>query len=130
MKTTQMGSCMLLAMLALLITASQRLNAQQQSQQPALKLTFVPLGNGANALLMESPQPSPNNRFRAIQTHPDHNNNFNYFLLRELAARGYRALAVNLRAGERSRRVPAGARRRSEIRAQRARRRKSHLCDA
>ena len=39
--------------------------------------------------------PSPKRRIVAINTHPDHNNNFNYFIGRELAARGYRALAVN-----------------------------------
>ena len=55
----------------------------------------MPLANNANALLIESAEPSPKRRIVAINTHPDHNNNFNYFLLRELAARGYRALAVN-----------------------------------
>jgi hypothetical protein len=62
---------------------------------PSLKTTFVPLANNANALLIESAEPSPKRRIVAINTHPDHNNNFNYFIGRELAARGYRALAVN-----------------------------------
>src|SRR5262245_37701567 len=97
MRARQMrrGASLLLAVLALFTAQGQRPHAQQQGQQPALKTTFVPLLNNANGLLMESPQPSPNRRIVAIQTHPDHNNNFNYFILRELAARGYRALALN-----------------------------------
>lgn len=97
MRVTQLRrNAILLAVIAVLTMPAQRPEAQQQrQQQPPLKLTYVDLGNRSNGLLMESPQPSANNRFLVIQTHPDHNNNFNYFLLRELASRGYRALAVN-----------------------------------
>ena len=97
MESRQIRRCVVLASVTLLTTPGQRAGAQQQrpQQQPQLKTTYVALGNNANALLMESLDPSPNSRILAIQTHPDHNNNFNYFLLRELAARGYRALAVN-----------------------------------
>ena len=88
----------LLAIVALLTTQGQRTMPaaeRQRQQQPSLKTTFVPLANNANALLIESAEPGPKRRIVAINTHPDHNNNFNYFIGRELAARGYRALAVN-----------------------------------
>ncbi len=81
----------LLAVVALVTTHGQRADAQQ----PALKTTFVALANGANAVLLESAEPSPKRRIVAINTHPDHNNNFNYFIGRELAARGYRVLLMN-----------------------------------
>ena len=85
-----------LVVVAIVASQAQQSNAQQQRQaQPVLKLTYAELGNRSNGLLMESPQPSPNSRFLVIQVHPDHANTFNYFLLRELASRGYRALAVN-----------------------------------
>jgi len=38
-------------------------------------------------LLVEPLQPGPKSRIIAINTHPDHNNNFEYFIGRELAAR-------------------------------------------
>lgn len=81
----------LLAALALLTTQGQR----AQAQSPSLKTTFVALANGANAVLLEAAQPSPKQRILAINTHPDHNNNFNYFIGRELAERGYRVLLLN-----------------------------------
>jgi pimeloyl-ACP methyl ester carboxylesterase len=86
-----MKASLLIAIAALLTTGGQRADAQQ----PQLKTTYVSLANNANAVLLESPQPGPNSRIVAINTHPDHNNNFNYFIGRELAARGYRALGVN-----------------------------------
>jgi len=97
MRVTQIRRpAIVLAVVALFTTPAQRPQAQQQGQQqPMFKTTFVPLLNNANALLIESPQPGPNSRIVAIQTHPDHANNFNYGILRELAARGYRALALN-----------------------------------
>jgi len=99
MSAKQIGryASLLVAVVALLTTQGQRTGAQQQQQQqqPSLKTTFVPLANNANALLLESAEPSPKRRIVAINTHPDHNNNFNYFIGRELAARGYRALGVN-----------------------------------
>ncbi len=83
----------LLTALALLTTQGQR--AQAQTQPRALTTTFVALANGANAVLLESAEPSPKRRILAINTHPDHNNNFNYFIGRELAERGYRVLLLN-----------------------------------
>lgn len=61
----------------------------------ALKGTYVRLANNANAVLWESPTPSPKSRIAIINTHADHNNNFEYFIGREMAVRGYRALNVN-----------------------------------
>jgi len=65
------------------------------AQEPAIRTTFVPLANNANAVLLESPESSAKRRIVAINTHPDNNNNFNYFIGRELAARGYRVLLMN-----------------------------------
>ena len=89
------------------------------AQPPALKTTFVPLTNNANAVLLESPDPSPKRRIVAINTHPDHNNNFNYFIGRELAARGYRAIGVNYYGAEdHARGIPAADRGGGEVHAQ------------
>lgn len=68
---------------------------QAQATQAELKSTYVKLANNANAVLVESATPSPKRRIVAINTHPDHNNNFEYFVGQELAARGYRALLLN-----------------------------------
>src|SRR5215470_19478922 len=57
--------------------------------------TYVRLANNANALLVEPLEPGPKARILAINTHPDHNNNFEYFIGRELISRGYRALGIN-----------------------------------
>ena len=79
-----------------LVTGVSAPRAQRgDAQQAALKTTYVRLANNANAVLVESSEPSPKRRIVAINTHPDHNNNFEYFIGRELAARGYRALLVN-----------------------------------
>jgi hypothetical protein len=69
----------------------------QRGQMPELaaKRTYVRLGNNANALLVEPLQLGPKSRILAINTHPDHNNNFEYFIGRELVARGYRAIGIN-----------------------------------
>ena len=69
----------------------------QRGQTPELaaKRTYVRLGNNANALLVEPLQLGPKSRILAINTHPDHNNNFEYFIGRELVARGYRAIGIN-----------------------------------
>src|SRR5262249_40143682 len=68
---------------------------QQAAPQPAAKRTYVRLANNANAVLVEPLEPGPQSRILAINTHPDHNNNFEYFVGRELVARGYRALGIN-----------------------------------
>ena len=67
----------------------------QQVPLDALKGTYVRLANNANAVLWESPNPSPKSRIVIVNTHADHNNNFEYFIGRELATRGYRALNLN-----------------------------------
>jgi hypothetical protein len=67
----------------------------QQAPQLQAKRTYVRLANNANALLVEPLEPGPKSRILAINTHPDHNNNFEYFIGRELVARGYRALGIN-----------------------------------
>jgi hypothetical protein len=81
------------------ITCAVALFAQHavvaQTAQTQLKSTYVRLANNANALLVENPIPGPKGRIVAINTHPGHNNNFNYFIGQELAARGYRALLMN-----------------------------------
>ena len=64
-------------------------------QELAARRTYVRLANNANALLVEPLEPGPKSRILAINTHPDHNNNFEYFIGRELVARGYRALGIN-----------------------------------
>jgi hypothetical protein len=65
------------------------------AQQPKLKYTYARLSNNANAVLVESETPSPKSRIVAVNTHPGHNNNFEYFVGLELAARGYRAVQLN-----------------------------------
>ena len=82
-----------------------------------MKTTYVPLSGNANAVLLEPAEPSPNRRIVAINTHPDHNNNFDYFIGRELAARGYRALLHELlRPRGHLRGVPAADRRGGALR--------------
>ena len=79
------------------LVGTQALVRGQRGQTPDVpaKRTYVRLANNANALLVEPLQPGPKSRIIAINTHPDHNNNFEYFIGRELAARGYRALGIN-----------------------------------
>src|SRR5262245_19987854 len=79
---------------ALVAIAAQPASAQQAAVD-ALKGTYVRLANNANAVLWESPAPSPKARIVIVNTHADHNNNFEYFIGRELATRGYRALNLN-----------------------------------
>src|SRR5262245_42682298 len=67
----------------------------QRPQELQAKRTYVRLANNANALLVEPLEPGPKSRILAINTHPDHNNNFEYFIGRELVSRGYRALLIN-----------------------------------
>ena len=66
-----------------------------------VKDTYVRLGSGAIGLLKEPLKPSKNERIIAINTHPDHLNTFEYFLGRQLLARGYRVLEVNYHGPER-----------------------------
>jgi pimeloyl-ACP methyl ester carboxylesterase len=61
----------------------------------ALKTTFVPLPQQANAVLVEPVTPNAQSRIAVVITHPEHANNFNYFLGQELPKYGYRALMLN-----------------------------------
>jgi hypothetical protein len=79
---------------AVVVAAALPVSAQQVPLD-ALKGTYVRLANNANAVLWESPNPSPKSRIVIVNTHADHNNNFEYFIGRELATRGYRALNLN-----------------------------------
>ena len=69
---------------------------------PAVKTTYVRLAGNANALLLEPSKPSPKERILAINTHPENYNNFEYFVGRQLVARGYRVLEVNYYGPERT----------------------------
>jgi hypothetical protein len=60
------------------------------------KLTFVPLANNANAVILEPVTPDPQrSRFALLISHPEHANNFNYFIAPQMAERGYRVMMVN-----------------------------------
>jgi hypothetical protein len=70
----------------------------------SLQRTFVSLddygfrpshGVGANAVLVESAHPSPNQRIVVINSHPKNINNFDYFIGEELGKRGYRVVEIN-----------------------------------
>lgn len=70
----------------------------QQAAAPApppIAGTYVRLSGNANAVLWQPVTPSEKSRIVVINSHADHNNNFEYFIGRELASRGYRAINVN-----------------------------------
>jgi pimeloyl-ACP methyl ester carboxylesterase len=70
---------------------------------PPTKTTFIRLSNNANAILVEPVTPDPvKGKITVIVSHPEHVNNFNYFIARELPKRGYRAMAINYYGPERS----------------------------
>ncbi len=60
-----------------------------------LKTTFVQLSPLANAVLVEPVTPNSKSRIAVLVTHPEHANNFNYFVGQELPKYGYRALLLN-----------------------------------
>lgn len=63
---------------------------------PSTKTTFVRLANNANAILVEPVTPdAAKSRIVVLVTHPEHVNNFNYFIGRELPKRGYRVMMLN-----------------------------------
>lgn len=65
-------------------------------QGPPTKTTFIRLGNNSNAILVEPVTPDPvKSRIAVIVTHPEHVNNFNYFIARALPRYGYRVMAIN-----------------------------------
>jgi pimeloyl-ACP methyl ester carboxylesterase len=60
------------------------------------KMSFVPLANNANALILEPVTPDPQrSRFALLIVHPEHSNTFNYFIAPEMADRGYRVMMLN-----------------------------------
>jgi hypothetical protein len=91
------GSTFALVACATTLCAQAPVRAQEAAQQSQvqLKSTYVRLANNANAVLWENPTPNAKGRIVAINTHPGHNNNFEYFIGRELVLRGYRAMALN-----------------------------------
>ena len=67
------------------------------------KTTFVRLANNANAILVEPLRPDPvKSHIAVIVTHPEHVNNFNYFIARTLPTYGYPTMAINYYGPERS----------------------------
>jgi len=60
------------------------------------KLTFVELAGNTNAVILEPVTPDPQrSRIALLISHPEHANNFNYFIAPEMASRGYRVMMVN-----------------------------------
>ena len=59
------------------------------------KTTFVPLGQGANAVLVEPVTLNEKSKIAVLITHPERANNFNYFIGLELPKYGYRAMMMN-----------------------------------
>jgi pimeloyl-ACP methyl ester carboxylesterase len=60
-----------------------------------VKTSFVRLPQQANAVLVEPVTPNARSRIALLITHPEHANNFNYFLGQDLPKYGYRALMLN-----------------------------------
>ena len=70
--------------------------APRDTGGPPTKTTFVRLGNGANAIVVEPVTPDPTkSRIAIITVHPEHTNIFNSFFGRELPRRGYRVMMIN-----------------------------------
>jgi hypothetical protein len=70
----------------------------QQSPAPnvPMKTTYVPLGNNANAIIVEPATPdAARSRIAVLVKHPERLNTFNYFIGRELSKRGYRVMMLN-----------------------------------
>ena len=67
----------------------------QQADDPNLKTTFVRLQGQANAVLVEPKILNDRSHIAVLITHPEHANNFNYFLGLDLPKYGYRAMMLN-----------------------------------
>lgn len=94
MKTTA-GLLALGVVVACQAAAAAQAPPAVQGGGAALRTTFVPLGQQANAVLVEPVTPAAKSRIAVIVTHPEHANNFNYFVGHELPKYGYRALMLN-----------------------------------
>jgi pimeloyl-ACP methyl ester carboxylesterase len=67
------------------------------------KTTYVRLANNANAIIVEPATPNPaKGRIAVLVTHPEHLNNFNYFIGRGLTRYGYRVMLLNYYGPERT----------------------------
>jgi pimeloyl-ACP methyl ester carboxylesterase len=84
---------------ALAVFAPLSAHAQFSAAPPdntPMKTTYVRLANNANAILVEPVTLDPvKSRIAVIVTHPEHVNNFNYFIGRALPPYGYRVLMLN-----------------------------------
>jgi len=84
------------AMLMLSAGGAQAQFSRPNESAVPTKTTFIRLGNGANAILVEPVTPDPVRGHMAIVvSHPEHVNNFNYFIARTLPTYGYPVLAIN-----------------------------------
>lgn len=89
-----MGRLMsILALLGGLSSVSAPTDAQESAAQ--IKRTYVRFSNDANGVLVERTSPNRQAHIVAINVHPDNVNTFEYFIGRQLAARGYRVVEVN-----------------------------------
>ena len=85
-------------MVFMCLLASRPASAQEPQMPPTagLRATYVSLANNANALILEPSTPDPQrSRFAILISHPEHINNFKYFIAPELARRGYRVMMMN-----------------------------------
>jgi hypothetical protein len=87
---------------AMFILASMFMGVGARAQQVntsterPIKTTYVRLANNANAIIVEPVTPDPQrSRFAILIAHPEHNNNFNYFIAPQLSRRGYRVMMMN-----------------------------------
>lgn len=77
------------------VAASAQFSAAPDAGVP-VKVTFVRLGNNANAIITEPVTPDPvRSKIGVVVSHPERINNFNYFIGRGLSQRGYRVMAIN-----------------------------------
>ncbi len=85
---------MVLAALAPMAARAQFSAAPESG--PPTKTTYVRLSNNANAIVVEPVTPNPaKSRIAVLVTHPEHINNFNYFIGRGLPGYGYRVMMLN-----------------------------------
>jgi pimeloyl-ACP methyl ester carboxylesterase len=83
-----------IAATAVLVTAYG--SARAQGAEAPAKVTYVRLTNNANAVIDEpAVTDATRNRIAILITHPEHVNNFNSFIGRELSKRGYPSMMLN-----------------------------------
>ena len=94
MKVTMIGG--IVAAFLLVSSGAQAQFSATPDGGPPTKTTFIRLGNNANAIFVEPVTPDPiRSHIAVIVTHPEHVNNFNYFIARALPRYGYRVMAIN-----------------------------------